>query len=391
MCSEVHPSLDDQNDAFIDSTKPLDSHEETFSVRLCSKFESRAHTFGYSSQHFGRINLHRGCGEKINTRARLVVIAVFFPSKQIELIDRLICQIPPSIGDPTCAGRKQFDGSDLASLWFLMPTLSDLFFLFTFQTNAHTLFGRLLFPPPSPTFTLRPDSMNSKPVPPPEQLTTSSSLVNKFHLNLKRLCRWTPNGHARASSPVDPVVVETVVSNGGAIPSSVSATNSASSAPTNLSINGIDMSTSNPSLLSIDLTKQQPEALLAKYRRILSQMRYEHLVAGITGGVLSTLILHPLDLLKIRLAGNLLDSFPQPFCAHSSAFPSCHSQRWSGGHSTSIRRIETRIQNDFERRRTQGILSRSDAELCGCRCCVGSLLSFVSFLSMFVCQTDHHT
>lgn len=32
-------------------------------------------------------------------------------------------------------------------------------------------------------------------------------------------------------------------------------------------------------------------------------VRYEHLVAGVSGGVASTLILHPLDLLKIRFAG----------------------------------------------------------------------------------------
>jgi solute carrier family 25 folate transporter 32 len=35
----------------------------------------------------------------------------------------------------------------------------------------------------------------------------------------------------------------------------------------------------------------------------LSNMRYEHLLAGISGGVASTLILHPLDLIKIRFAG----------------------------------------------------------------------------------------
>lgn len=35
----------------------------------------------------------------------------------------------------------------------------------------------------------------------------------------------------------------------------------------------------------------------------LSNMRYEHLIAGISGGVASTLILHPLDLIKIRFAG----------------------------------------------------------------------------------------
>jgi len=34
----------------------------------------------------------------------------------------------------------------------------------------------------------------------------------------------------------------------------------------------------------------------------LSNMRWEHLVAGISGGVASTLILHPLDLIKIRFA-----------------------------------------------------------------------------------------
>jgi hypothetical protein len=38
---------------------------------------------------------------------------------------------------------------------------------------------------------------------------------------------------------------------------------------------------------------------------VLSHVKYEHLVAGISGGVASTLILHPLDLIKIRFAGNL--------------------------------------------------------------------------------------
>ncbi len=32
-------------------------------------------------------------------------------------------------------------------------------------------------------------------------------------------------------------------------------------------------------------------------------IRYEHLVAGMSGGVVSTLVLHPLDLLKVRFAG----------------------------------------------------------------------------------------
>lgn len=35
-----------------------------------------------------------------------------------------------------------------------------------------------------------------------------------------------------------------------------------------------------------------------------SSVKYEHLVAGVSGGVASTLVLHPLDLLKVRLAVN---------------------------------------------------------------------------------------
>lgn len=36
---------------------------------------------------------------------------------------------------------------------------------------------------------------------------------------------------------------------------------------------------------------------------IFKHLKYEHLIAGITGGVASTLLLHPLDLIKIRFAG----------------------------------------------------------------------------------------
>lgn len=36
---------------------------------------------------------------------------------------------------------------------------------------------------------------------------------------------------------------------------------------------------------------------------VFKQLKYEHLLAGISGGVLSTLVLHPLDLLKIRFQG----------------------------------------------------------------------------------------
>ena len=35
----------------------------------------------------------------------------------------------------------------------------------------------------------------------------------------------------------------------------------------------------------------------------LKSARVEHAVGGISGGVVSTLVLHPLDLIKIRFAG----------------------------------------------------------------------------------------
>ncbi|XP_038047908.1 mitochondrial folate transporter/carrier-like isoform X2 [Patiria miniata] len=37
---------------------------------------------------------------------------------------------------------------------------------------------------------------------------------------------------------------------------------------------------------------------------VWNQLRYEHLVAGISGGIVSTMMLHPMDLIKIRLQVN---------------------------------------------------------------------------------------
>ena len=36
---------------------------------------------------------------------------------------------------------------------------------------------------------------------------------------------------------------------------------------------------------------------------LFSGVKYEHLVAGLTGGVLATLATHPFDLIKLRFAG----------------------------------------------------------------------------------------
>ena len=38
----------------------------------------------------------------------------------------------------------------------------------------------------------------------------------------------------------------------------------------------------------------------------LSGVKYEHLVAGLSGGIISTLATHPFDLIKLRFAGELV-------------------------------------------------------------------------------------
>ena len=40
-------------------------------------------------------------------------------------------------------------------------------------------------------------------------------------------------------------------------------------------------------------------------KKVSDNIKYEHLVAGLTGGVASTLVLHPFDLVKVRFQGML--------------------------------------------------------------------------------------
>lgn len=48
---------------------------------------------------------------------------------------------------------------------------------------------------------------------------------------------------------------------------------------------------------------QSAAAGSAAWSAVFRHVRYENLVAGVSGGVLSNLALHPLDLVKIRFAG----------------------------------------------------------------------------------------
>ena len=50
-------------------------------------------------------------------------------------------------------------------------------------------------------------------------------------------------------------------------------------------------------------TSNNTASRLTRLGATFRAVRMEHLMAGITGGVVSTLVLHPLDLLKIRFAG----------------------------------------------------------------------------------------
>uniref|UniRef100_A0A6M2DQM7 Solute carrier family 25 member 32 n=1 Tax=Xenopsylla cheopis TaxID=163159 RepID=A0A6M2DQM7_XENCH len=60
---------------------------------------------------------------------------------------------------------------------------------------------------------------------------------------------------------------------------------------------------------------------------LFSHVKYEHLIAGISGGVTSTLILHPLDLIKIRFAVNDGRTIATPrYSGLSSAFVTIFQQ-----------------------------------------------------------------
>ncbi|XP_023669993.2 solute carrier family 25 member 32b [Paramormyrops kingsleyae] len=59
----------------------------------------------------------------------------------------------------------------------------------------------------------------------------------------------------------------------------------------------------SPTPLSVSPEREgTPVSVTARLRRFFSHVRYENLVAGVTGGVISTMVLHPLDLVKIRFA-----------------------------------------------------------------------------------------
>jgi len=41
----------------------------------------------------------------------------------------------------------------------------------------------------------------------------------------------------------------------------------------------------------------------AAYKSVFRHVQWQHLAAGVSGGVVATLILHPLDLVKVRFQG----------------------------------------------------------------------------------------
>jgi len=69
---------------------------------------------------------------------------------------------------------------------------------------------------------------------------------------------------------------------------------------------------------------------------VFAHVKYEHMVAGVSGGVASTLILHPLDLIKIRFAGessispgnSTLHGEKSCLCALGSEFSFLNRELW---------------------------------------------------------------
>lgn len=66
----------------------------------------------------------------------------------------------------------------------------------------------------------------------------------------------------------------------------------------------------NPGSLNVAETglsnKPGPALSIAGHvQKMFGHVKIENLVAGLSGGVVSTLVLHPLDLVKIRFAGTV--------------------------------------------------------------------------------------
>lgn len=53
------------------------------------------------------------------------------------------------------------------------------------------------------------------------------------------------------------------------------------------------------------LSSKPAVSIAGHARQVFSHVKIENLVAGLSGGVVSTLVLHPLDLVKIRFAGTV--------------------------------------------------------------------------------------
>ena len=58
----------------------------------------------------------------------------------------------------------------------------------------------------------------------------------------------------------------------------------------------------SPVAVTMDEQSDAPASPMT-LRLFWSGIRYEHLIAGVAGGVVSTLVTHPFDLIKLRFAG----------------------------------------------------------------------------------------
>jgi len=66
---------------------------------------------------------------------------------------------------------------------------------------------------------------------------------------------------------------------------------------------------SMPEFKSLDTPVIARENWLGTLMTIIKSLKFENMIAGISGGTISTLVLHPLDLLKIRFAGTFSRTF----------------------------------------------------------------------------------
>lgn len=134
--------------------------------------------------------------------------------------------------------------------------------------------------------------------------------------------------------------------------------------------NGERLDSRNMSEIKSSSSPPPPPPGTPRQLSVLSNFKYEYFVAGISGGVVSTLMLHPLDLIKIRFAGKSRER--ARYCKRKwRRLSRCASRSPARG-------VACRRSCHGKKSRRRCLPARSNASSCGCNGISAAEASFAS-------------